>query len=113
MQENQATCELVTDPELFDRYLHSEQYVVRRFSFVSDDVSLVQWQHAQAAKTKSINIFIAAMTAAYARLMLYDVMDRLGERCLYSDTDGVVFVSKGGWLGSRDGSLSWWVNWWD
>ena len=26
MQENQPTCELATDPELFDRYLHSEQY---------------------------------------------------------------------------------------
>ena len=101
MRENQPTCELVTDPEQFARYMFSDQYDVRQFSFVSDDVALVQWRHAvaQSAKTKNINIFIGAMTTAYARLMLYDLMDKLGERCIYSDTDSVIFVSKeGDWV---------------
>ena len=31
--------------------------------------------------------------------MLYDLMDKLGERCIYSDTDSVIFVSKeGDWV---------------
>ena len=101
MRENQPTCELVTDPEQFARYMFSDQYDVRHFSFVSDNVALVQWRHAvaQSAKTKNINIFIGAMTTAYARLMLYDLMDKLGERCIYSDTDSVIFVSKeGDWV---------------
>lgn len=101
MCENQATCELVTDPEQFARYMFSDQYDVRQFSFVSDHVALVQWRYrlAQAALTKNINIFIGAMTTAYARMMLYDLMDKLGERCLYSDTDSVIFVSKDGdWI---------------
>lgn len=98
MRENQATCDLVTDPEQFTRYMFSDQYDVRQFTCVSDDVALVQWKHAlaQASKTKDINIFIGAMTTAYARLMLYDLMDKLGERCIYFDTDSVVFVSKDG-----------------
>ena len=101
MRENQPTCELVTDPEQLARYMFSDQYDVRQFSFVSDNVALVQWRHAvaQSAKTKNINIFIGAMTTAYARLMLYDLMDKLGERCIYSDTDSVIFVSKeGDWV---------------
>ena len=32
--------------------------------------------------------------AAHARLELHDLMDKLGDRLLYSDTDSVVFVSK-------------------
>ncbi len=103
MHENQATCELVTDPEQFARYMFSDQYDVRQFTFVSDHVALVQWKHAvtQAAKTKDTNIFIGAMTTAYARLMLYDLLDKPGERCIYSDTNTqknyhiVEFVSGG------------------
>lgn len=76
--------------------MFSDQYDVRQFAFVSDDVALVQWRHrtAQSAKTKNINIFIGAMTTAYARLMLYELMDKLGKCCLYADTDRVRFVSK-------------------
>ncbi len=36
------------------------------------------------------------MTTAYAWLMLYDLMDKLGERCIHFDTDSVVFISKAG-----------------
>ena len=37
-----------------------------------------------------------AFRTAHARLELYDLMDKLGDRLLYSDTDSVVFVSKDG-----------------
>lgn len=41
---------------------------------------------------KSTNIAVAAFTTAYARLRLYEVMEILGERVLYTDTDSVIFV---------------------
>ena len=48
------------------------------------------------APNSKTNVVIAAFTTAYARLKLYDVLDRLKERVLYYDTDSVVFVSKPG-----------------
>jgi len=45
---------------------------------------------------KSSNVAIAAFVTAYARLELYKAMDKLGENCLYSDTDSVIaFVPRG------------------
>ena len=41
-----------------------------------------------------INVVIAAYTTAQARLKLYDVLDKLGSRALYCDTDSIHFLSK-------------------
>ncbi len=55
-------------------------------------------------------MFIGAFTTAHARLELYDLMDKLGDRVLYSDTDSVIFVSRDGdWippLGDHLGELT-------
>lgn len=76
--------------------MSSDQNDVSQFAFVSDNVALVQWRHAvaQAAKTKDINIFIGAVTRTYAWLMLNDLMDKLRERCIDSDTDSVVLLCQ-------------------
>ena len=42
------------------------------------------------------NIFLATFTTCWARLKLYDVLDSLGERVLYYDTDSVIYVSRPG-----------------
>ena len=42
------------------------------------------------------NIPIASYTTAYARIELYKVMEQLGERLLYCDTDSVVFITEEG-----------------
>ena len=62
---------------------------------------MVQWCHAdiKAARTKDVNIFIGAFTAAHARLMLYDVLDKLDQQVLYCDMDSVVFtLQPGEWI---------------
>ena len=55
-------------------------------------------------------MFLGAFTTAHARLELYDLLDKLDDRLLYSDTDSVVFVSKDGdWepsLGPYRGDLT-------
>ncbi|GIX98241.1 DNA-directed DNA polymerase [Caerostris extrusa] len=43
----------------------------------------------------STNIFIAAFTTAWARLKLYQEMDKLGENVLYHDTDSIIYASDG------------------
>ena len=42
------------------------------------------------------NDVVACFTTCWARLKLYDVVDFLGERVIYMDTDSVIFVSKEG-----------------
>lgn len=98
MRENLPTTVLLSDPEEFTRYIFGMAYEIKHFSFVSDKVALVQWIHpnGKGARTRDINIFLAAFTTAYARLELYDLMDSLNERVLYSDTDSVIFTSKDG-----------------
>ena len=41
---------------------------------------------------KSTNIFIAVFTTAHARLKLYDILDILGERVCYFDTDSTIYI---------------------
>ncbi|XP_041920140.1 uncharacterized protein LOC121684226 [Alosa sapidissima] len=98
MRENLPTTEMVKDPEQFARYIFGCEYDVTHFSFVSDDVALVQWRHVEGScvQTSDINVFVGAFTTAHARLKLYELMDKLGERLLYTDTDSAVYVSKDG-----------------
>ena len=46
--------------------------------------------------SKNANIFIAAFTTAWARLKLYTLLEQLGERALYFNTDSVIYSVKSG-----------------
>ena len=43
-----------------------------------------------------VNIFVACFTTWWARLHLYEALGLSQERCLYFDTDSVMFVSEPG-----------------
>ncbi|XP_039511243.1 uncharacterized protein LOC120466725 [Pimephales promelas] len=107
------TTELLTEPEEFTQCLFGGAgRIIKHFSFVSDSVALIQWSYAERdpCPTRDVNVFIGAFTTAYARLELYNLLDKLGERVLYADTDSVIFVSKNGdWIpetGSYLGQLT-------
>ena len=93
-----ATCDLISDPARFTQLMFSDCFDVRQFCFITDDVALVQWRHVdqQASRARDVNVFIGAFTTAHARLMLYDLLDRLQQRVLYCDTDSIIFVSGEG-----------------
>ncbi len=93
---NLPTTELLTDPEDFARHIFGNGRVIKHFSFVSDNVALVQWCYREEdpAPARDVNIFIASFTTAYGRLELYKVMDRLGPRVFYVDTDSLIFSTK-------------------
>lgn len=58
----------------------------------------MSWKYTKECCTllSNTNVFIACFTTAYARLEDYHLLDSLQERCLYHDTDSVIFVSKEG-----------------
>ncbi len=96
MREDLAQTMLVKDPEDFTRIVFGKTDTLKFFTFVSDDVALVQCRppKGEVRQTHDINLFIGAITTAHARLELYDLMDKLGDLVLYSDTDSVIFVSR-------------------
>ncbi len=98
LRPNLPQTTLVSEPKDFTRIVFGNTDTLSYFSFVSDDVALVQHKpnKEDVCKGRDVNVFIGAFTTAHARLELYELMDRLGDRLLYSDTDSVVFVSRDG-----------------
>ncbi|KAL1280041.1 hypothetical protein QQF64_014641 [Cirrhinus molitorella] len=98
LRENLPTSKLLTNPEDFAQFIFGCQYEIKYFTFLSDHVALIQYCHAEGSfyETKDVNVFIGAFTTAHARLELYNLMDKLGDRLLYSDTDSVIYVSREG-----------------
>ncbi len=98
LRDGLATTEILSDPEQFAQYIFGTEREIKHFSFLSDTLAIVQWTYAdgKSPQTRDVNVFIGAFTTAHARLELYELMDKLGDRLLYCDTDSVVFTSKEG-----------------
>ena len=86
------------EPEEFWKFVDSNKNDIMYVSPLNADRVEVHHRMKEGCERDSpyLNIFIAAFTTCLARLKLYDVMDALGDRCLYSDTDSVIFVTRPG-----------------
>ncbi|XP_069505099.1 uncharacterized protein [Ambystoma mexicanum] len=95
---NLPNTSIITDPDKLTAYLFDAGYDISSLQFIDEETACLCWKYAEEYPTCSnnINIFIACFTTAHARLELYTVMDALQERCLYHDTDSVIFVSAPG-----------------
>ncbi|XP_070546210.1 uncharacterized protein [Ptychodera flava] len=95
-RNNFPQLQYIKEPAELFRLLTSEQHIVNNLSFVNDDMVAVQHtlQDEFVEGAVNTNVVIAAFTTAYARLKLYDLLEAIGERVLYFDTDSVIFVSK-------------------
>lgn len=95
---------LIRTPDQFFNYAFSGQYDLRHVSFLpvkkkEGDVALIQWSFNKQSVVppgRSNNVFIAAFTTAYARLKLYDYLERLQHNVLYIDTDSLIYIVKDG-----------------
>ena len=97
-RSNLTKTEMVTEPKVLFDYLDSDQYEVSDARMVNDETVEVHYKKKDEfiEQNDKVNIVIAAFTTAYARLKLYDVLDRLEERVLYYDTDSVIYVHEPG-----------------
>ncbi|XP_055781116.1 uncharacterized protein LOC129857164 [Salvelinus fontinalis] len=95
---NMITMSIIKDHKEFWEFVSSDQYEISHFSFLSQDIALVQWRCNKkwVLPQCNVNVFLAAFTTAYGRLELYALMEQLQRRVLYHDTDYVVYVSKQG-----------------
>ena len=71
-------------------------YEVNSFYELSDDSLLLSYAlKSECEQIQSyVNVVLAAYTSALARIHLYNYLDILKERCLYHDTDSIIFTCK-------------------
>ncbi|XP_053390525.1 uncharacterized protein LOC128553408 [Mercenaria mercenaria] len=62
--------------------------------FEHDEFSLIIYSYytAMSEPHAAANVVVAAFVTAYARLELYSVLERLGDRVLYFDTDSCMYI---------------------
>jgi len=44
--------------------------------------------------SNNTNIYVACFTTSHARLILYDMMDKLNRNVCYCDTDSIVYIDN-------------------
>jgi G:T-mismatch repair DNA endonuclease (very short patch repair protein) len=71
-------------------------YEVNHVSPTSENEVYVVFKKLQVKPNPKSNIFIAAITTAHARLHLYQFIEKLGDRVVYTDTDSIVFTHQPG-----------------
>ena len=64
--------------------------------FVTDDMIYVSYRNKdEFLRTNyNTNIFVACFTTSWARMRLYDLMEKLGESICYCDTDSIVYTEN-------------------
>ena len=88
---------LVTDiAQLNDILLDPTKRLVD-FHILNEDIMHVETEREELFANADIktNVVIAAFTASWGRLKLWNVMHRLGERLFYTDTDSFIFEESG------------------
>lgn len=91
--ENLGKMEVITDPSrLFDLAL-SLDIEVNSWLPVNEEAIYLGWTHRnECAEISGLtNVVLAEYTTAQARLKLFSYISRLDERCVYFDTDSVIF----------------------
>ena len=89
------------DGENLDKFyqlMFSDSINVKNFQIINESLIHVQWDHKDHSvpDSKTSNIFLATFTTCWARLRLYTILQMVGERALYYDTDSMIYVNKPG-----------------
>ncbi|XP_071037810.1 uncharacterized protein [Parasteatoda tepidariorum] len=97
MNCNKGQIEFVTTLAEFNKHLTDPTKNVKDVFFPTDEVAAISWEYKEEFVTQdsSTNIFLAAFTTSWARMKLYEEMDKLGENVLYHDTDSIIYAQDG------------------
>jgi hypothetical protein len=88
--------EYVREPEKFFNMLSDDSLEIDDAYLISEHVIQVKYSKKAEFREESnnSNVVIAAFVTAYARLKLFELINKLGKRCLYFDTDSAIFYAK-------------------
>ena len=84
------------DPQSFHMFMDSDQHDVRYVSSLDEHWVEVHYKAQGECEDLKVNTntLVAAFTTCWARLHLYEALERLGKRVLYFDTDSIIGVSR-------------------
>ena len=80
------------------KLLQSDAVTVDNFRLINEEIVEVTYKEdgAFARVNPNTNVVVAAFTICHARLKFYEVLEKLGDRAMYQDTDSVVFHTRPG-----------------
>ena len=95
-RNNMKKSEYVTEPSKFYKILLDEKIDDLNIHFINEDMVEMTFNLKEqfVDNSKNSNIFIAAFTTSHARMMLYEVLDKLGDTVLGFDTDSCWYIEK-------------------
>ena len=95
-RNNMKKTEYVTEPSKFYKILLDEKIDDLNIHFINEDMVEMTYNLKEqfVDNSKDSNIFIAAFTTSHARMMLYEVLDKLGDSVLGFDTDSCWYIEK-------------------
>lgn len=96
MRANKPKKIFINNSEQLLKLMINPSYEVNNFHELTDDSILVSYcLKSECEQMQSyVNVVLAAYTSALARIHLYKYLDMLKERCLYHDTDSIIFTCK-------------------
>ena len=94
---NLKQTQYIQDQATFLQLIMDTSKKVSDFCIVNHDTIMIEYDHKddQVPDTFNGNTVIASFTTCWARLKLLDVLRKVDKKCLYYDTDSVIFVDDG------------------
>ena len=85
--------QIQTTEELY-HYLDSDEFHIKKFDLQKNDQLTLYFDMMRHSEdtNPNVNVYIAAFTTCWARLKLYNTLEKLGKRVLYYDTDSIIYV---------------------
>jgi hypothetical protein len=112
-RDNLHQTRFIHDPKKYFDLLRSEAVEIHDVFAINENCMMVTTSPMDDYNegNNATNIAIAAFTTSNARLRLLDMMEKLGDRLLYYDTDSVIFIQRpGDWLPPTGEGLGEWAN---
>jgi len=96
MRTNKPKKVFVNNSDQLFKMIINPSYEVNNFHELSGDSLLLSYNlRSECDQIQSyVNVILAAYTSSLARIHLYKSLDMLKERCLYHDTDSIIFTCK-------------------
>ncbi|XP_054708357.1 uncharacterized protein LOC129218168 [Uloborus diversus] len=97
MNTNKTQLTYTTTLADFNKIMSDPTKNVKDVYLPIQEVAALVWENKKEylEQDTATNVFLAAFTTAWARIKLYNEMDKLGSAVLYHDTDSIIYASNG------------------
>ena len=95
-QTNKDKWTYIGDPAEYIQMMTDNTKEINDLMYVNEEHIALKWKHKDIFTdiACNTNVVIACYTTVQARLHLYTLLEQLGERALYFDTDSVVYLHQ-------------------